>query len=343
MDTRTHSTSASTGSATMRAVSHDRFGDPTRVLHVAEVPVPRPGPDEVLVQVQAAGVDQGVWHLVAGLPYPVRLAGYGVRTPKNPVPGADVAGVVVEVGSDVAHLQVGDGVLGLATGAFAPYARARADLLVARPAGIDPVHAAAVPTSGLTALQAVRDHGHVTTGQRVLVLGAAGGVGSFAAQIARSLGATVTGTSRTAKLEAVRSLGIDDVVDHSAGPLSELGRTWDVIIDTGGQRSLRELRRLLAHDGTLVIVGSETGGRWLGGTDRQIRAMVLSRFVRQSLGTFISSENGTDLATLAGLVADGTVRPLLDRTFPLEDAAAAIDHLRQGRAAGKVVLTTDAS
>ncbi|MGD9528387.1 NAD(P)-dependent alcohol dehydrogenase [Pseudonocardia sp.] len=319
----------------MTAVVQDRYGEAEEVLRVVQVPRPVPGPGEVLVQVQAAGLDRGAWHLMAGVPYPVRFAGFGVTAPRDPVRGRELAGRVVATGQDVAHLRTGDEVFGIAEGAFAEYATARADLLVPRPPGVTPVQAAATPISGLTALQAVRRHGEVRAGQEVLVLGASGGVGSFAVQIAKADGARVTGTASTAKLDVVRAVGADAVVDHSREDVT--GR-FDVVIDNGGHRSLRALRRLLTREGTLVIVGSETGGRWMGGLDRTLRALLLSPFVRHRLRSFVSPENRRDLETLADLLASGRVVPYVEETYPLTATATAMARLRDGRVRGKAVV-----
>jgi NADPH:quinone reductase-like Zn-dependent oxidoreductase len=329
---------SATPSGTMRAIVQDAYGE-ADVLRPAEIARPTIGDDEVLVRVVAAGVDQGAWHLMAGLPYPVRLAGYGVRAPKTPVRGRELAGRVEAVGRSVTTLRPGDEVFGVAEGTFAEYAPAAAAKLAPKPASLSFQQAAALPISGVTALQAVRDQGRVTAGDRVLVIGASGGVGSFAVQIAKAFGAEVTGVASTAKVDLVRSLGADHVIDYRLG--DDLGageRGYDVIIDTGGNRPLRVLRRALTPTGTLVLVGAETGGRWLGGTDRQLRAMALSRFVRQRLRTFISSENAADLLALSALVESGAVTPAVDRVFPLAETPAAIRHMREGKARGKVVI-----
>lgn len=327
-------TDTTTGT-TMRAIVQDTYGE-ADVLRPEVVARPVIGDGEVLVRVHAAGVDRGAWHLMTGLPYPVRLAGYGVGAPKERVRGRELAGRVEAIGADVRGFRVGDEVYGIGEGCFAEYARAVPGKLAPRPSGLTPVQAAAVPISGLTALQAVRDHGHVRPDQRVLVLGASGGVGTFAVQIAVAYGATVTGVCGTAKVDLVRSLGAAHVLDHTRDAITG---PFDVVLDTGGHRSLRSLRRLLTPRGTLVIIGSETGGRWLGGLDRQLRATLLSAFVGQKLGTFVSSENAADLVVLSGMVGSGQVTPAVDRTFPLADTADAVRHMVEGRARGKVVVT----
>ena len=323
---------------TMRAIVYDRYGEADDVLRLDDVDRPAIGDDEVLVQVVAAGVDRGAWHLMTGLPYPIRLAGYGLRAPKNPVLGREVAGRVVAIGSKVTTTQVGDDVFGIAEGSFAEYARARADKLAPKPAALDFAQAAASTVSAITAVQGVRDHGHVQAGRHVLVIGASGGVGSFAVQIAKAFGAEVTGVCSTSKVAMVRSLGADHVIDYTQEGITDRGQRYDVILDIAGNRTLRELRRALGKDGTLVIMGGENGGRWLGGNDRQLRAIALSPFVGQKLGTFISSENRDDLLAVAELIDAGKVTPVIDRTYPLHEAAAAIQHLHAGGARGKVVL-----
>jgi NADPH:quinone reductase-like Zn-dependent oxidoreductase len=321
----------------MRAVVQDEYGE-AEVLRLEEIERPAITDDQVLVRVHAAGLDQGTWHLMAGLPYPVRLAGYGVRAPKDRVRGRELAGTVEAVGAGVTTLQAGDEVFGIGEGAFAEYAPAAAAKLVPKPAGLSFRQAAALGISGPTALQAVRDQAKVRPGERVLVIGASGGVGTFALQIAKAFGADVTGVASTGKLDLVRSLGADAVVDHRSEDVTAGERRFDVVLDTGGNTPLRRLRRVLTPRGRLVIVGAETGGRWLGGTDRQLRAMLLDRFTGQKLGSFIASENAADLAVLAELVTSGQVTPAVDRVFPLEQVPDAMRYLRAGRARGKVVV-----
>ncbi len=327
--------------STMAAVVQDEFGRAGDVLRLEQnEPVPEPGDGEVLVKVHAAGVDRGVWHLVAGHPYMVRIAGFGIRRPKLRIPGFDFAGRVERVGAGVGSVKPGDEVFGIAKGSFAEYACAVEDKVVAMPETVGPIEAAAVPISGLTALQAVRDQAKLEAGESVLVIGASGGVGSFATQIARSFGAEVTGVCSTAKVEVVRELGAERVADYTREDLAGLGATFDAVIDTGGNRTLRDLRGLLKPEGRLVIVGGEQAGKILGGTDRQLRAMLLSPFVRQKLRAFVSSENGEDIETLRGLIDSGQLRPVIDRSLPLEQAAAAIKLLEEGGVAGKLVLET---
>ena len=299
---------AQSAAMSMAAVVQDRYGEPGEVLRLDRIPRPSPGPDEVLVHVRAAGVDQGVWHLVAGLPYAVRLAGYGLRAPKTHVPGGDLAGRVAAVGAEVTGFDVGDEVYGFGRGTFAQYAVATPGKLSRKPANLTFQQAAAVPVSGVTALQALR-RGHAREGQSVLVLGASGGVGTFAVQIAKALGTEVTGVASTGKVDLVRSLGADHVLDYTRNDLADQDRTYDLVLDIGGNRPLRALRRLLTRHGRLVITGGEGGGRWLGGTDRQLRAMTLSPLVPQHLGTFVAKQNSADLAALTELIEAGRVTP----------------------------------
>jgi NADPH:quinone reductase-like Zn-dependent oxidoreductase len=322
---------------TMRAIVRDAYGA-ADALELTDVATPEIADHEVLVRVHAAGVDRGVWHVMTGLPYPIRLAGYGLRAPKTRVLGADLAGVVEAVGSDVTRFGPGDEVFGIGEGSYAEYARAAEDKLAPKPANLTFGQAAAVAVSGLTALQGLRDKAKLVAGQTVLITGASGGVGIYAVQLAKSFGAEVTAVCSTAKLELVRSLGADHVLDYTRDDFAEGGLRYDVILDIGGNPSLSRLRRALTPNGTLVIAGGETDGRWLGGSDRQIRALVLSRFVGQTLTTFIAREDHEDMIVLKALIEAGQVTPVVGRTYPLAEAAAAIRHLEQGRARGKLVI-----
>jgi NADPH:quinone reductase-like Zn-dependent oxidoreductase len=322
----------------MNAVVQDTYGAPD-VLELREIDRPVVGDDDVLVRVHAAGVDPGVWHLMTGLPYLVRVMGYGLRKPKVGIRGRDVAGRVEAVGRNVTRVQPGDEVFGICEGSFAEYVRARPDKLAPKPANLTFEQAAAVPISGLTALQGLRDKGMVQPGQKVLIIGAAGGVGSFAVQLAKAFGAEVTGVCSTTKVGLVRSIGADEVIDYTREDFAGGVRHWDLIVDTAGRRSLSHLRRALTSRGTLVIVGGDGGGRWLGGFDRQIlRAPILSAFVRQTLRPLTLRERSEDLLVLRELIEAGKVTPVIDKTYPLREVPEAIRHLEEGHARGKTVI-----
>ncbi|MGE3359232.1 MAG: NAD(P)-dependent alcohol dehydrogenase [Acidimicrobiia bacterium] len=326
----------------MKAITQHRYGG-TDTLELEERAEPRPGPHEVLVAVRAAGIGRETWHLLHGLPYLMRLAGFGVRAPKQPIPGRDVSGTVTAVGSAVTRFAPGDDVLGIGTGAFAELALAREQQLVPKPAGIGFAQAAIVGVSGSAAVEAVHRHGRVQAGQRVAIVGASGGVGTFAVQLAVAAGAEVTGVCSGAKAELVRSLGARHIIDHTRQDLPAAdaapGERFDVIVDIGGNRPVRRLRQALTPRGTLVIVGGEGGDRVTGGTHRQLGAVLRSPFTGQRLTTFVSRERGEDLALLAESIEQGRIVPVLDRTWSLVDAAEAIEYLEAGRARGKVALT----
>jgi NADPH:quinone reductase-like Zn-dependent oxidoreductase len=334
------STPRSTGVETMHAIVQDEYGTgPEDVLRLAEIARPTIGDDEVLVHVRAASLDRGTWHLMAGRPYLMRVAGVGVRRPKAPNPGRSLAGTVESVGKDVTEFTPGDEVYGTGEGSFAEYARARAGRLAPKPANLTFEQAAAVPVSALTALQAVRDRAQVQAGQKVLIVGASGGVGTFAVQTAKAFGAEVTGVSSTAKTELIRALGADHVIDYTREDFADGEHRYDVILDIGGNSRLSHLRRALTPRGRLVIVGGETDGRLLGGFDRQLRALALSPLVSQKLGTFVASENSKDLGVLRDLIESGQIAPAVDRTYPLSETSAAIRYLIDGHARGKVVIS----
>ncbi len=322
----------------MKAIVQDIYGS-ADVLEPRNIDQPEIADNEVLVHMQAAGVDRGVLHIMSGLPYPIRLAGYGFRAPKTAVRGRELAGVVAAVGKSVTRFQPGDEVFGIGEGAFAEYARALESKLALKPANLSFEQAAAVSISALTALQGLRDYGQVKPGQKLLIIGASGGVGTFAVQLAKALGAEVTAVCSTSKADMVRALGADYVIDYGSADFADGEQRYDVILDVGGHASLARLRRALTPTGTLVIAGGETGGRWLGGSDRQMRAVVLSRFVGQKLTTFLCSENYKDLIVLKELIESGQVTPAIDRTYPLAEAPQAIRYLEQGHARGKVVIT----
>ena len=329
---------------TMRAITQDGYGG-LDVLRLADLERPLPRDGEVLVRVQAAGLDRGVWHVMTGLPYLIRLVvpTLGLRGPKVPVRGMDLAGRVEAVGRDVTRFRPGDAVFGWSdTGSYAEYAAVPEDHLAHKPTGVGFEQAGAVPISGLAALQGLRDVGEVQPGQRVLVIGAAGGVGSFAVQLAKAFGAHVTGVGSPTQLDLVRAIGADDVIDYTRQDVTDGTRHWDLILDSAGHRSLSRLRRALTPGGTLVIVGSEGRGRWMGGFDRQLRALVLSRFVGQRLRMLSSTPRQDDLQTLRELMEAGKVTPVIDRTYPLAEAPEAMRHLVEGRGgAGKVVITVE--
>jgi NADPH:quinone reductase-like Zn-dependent oxidoreductase len=321
----------------MRAIVQQEYGT-DGVLSLGEIDRPVFGAGEVLIQVRAAGLDRGTWHLTAGLPYAVRLAGFGVRRPKNPVPGSDVAGIVVAVGADVTRFHPGDEVFGIAKGSFAEFAAAREDKLARKPSNLTFEQAAAVPVSGLTALQALSDKGGLEAGQHVLVVGASGGVGTFAVQIAKALGATVTGVASTAKVDLVRSIGADRVLDYTVDDFTTGDQRYDLIVDIGGNSSVARLRRVLTPHGTLVITGGEGGGRWFGGVDRQLRALALSPFIGQRLTTFVNKEHFAGLERLTELIESGQVVPQIERSYPLADVPLAMEHLTGGQVRGKLVF-----
>ncbi len=279
--------------------------------------------------------------MMTGKPHLLRVIGFGFRRPKNPVPGIDVAGTVVAIGSAVTKFAVGDEVYGMSRGSFAEYAAALEDKVALKPANLTFEQAAVLPISGGTALQAVVDCGHLRSGQKVLVLGASGGVGSYAVQLAKALGAEVTGVSSTAKLDLVRSLGADHVIDYSKDDFADGSRRYDLILDIGGNPTLARLRRALTPAGTAVIVGGEGGGNWTGGFGRSLRAPLVSLFVSQRLTMLASKERASDLERLAEHLEAGTVTPSIDRTYPLEKVPDAMRHLEAGDVRGKVAITID--
>jgi NADPH:quinone reductase-like Zn-dependent oxidoreductase len=324
----------------MKAIVQDRYGGP-EVLEFRDIDQPVPADNEVLVQVHAAGLHRGDWHVMTGLPYMIRLVvpSLGLGKPKVPVLGMDVAGRVEAVGARVTRFQPGDEVFGWCDGSLAEYACAGEDHFAAKPAGLSFEEAAVVPISGFAALQGVRDVGEVQPGQQVLVIGAAGAVGWFAVQLAKAFGARVTGVASTNQVELVRSVGADEVIDYTRQDVTDGTRQWEVIIDTGGRRTLSQLRRALTPNGTLVIVGGEGGGRWMGGFLRNLRAPVVSRFVGQRLRMLVSKERQEDLEVLRELVEAGKLRPLIGRTYPLGEAPEAMRALEAGNTRGKIVIT----
>jgi NADPH:quinone reductase-like Zn-dependent oxidoreductase len=321
----------------MKAIVQHEYGPPDD-LELENIDTPVAKDDEVLLRVHAAGVDPGVWHLTTGLPYLVRIMGFGLRRPKARVRG-DVAGRVEAVGKDVAAFQPGDEVFGTCDGAFAEYACAHADRFALKPATLTFEQAAAVPISGCTALQGLRDKGQIQPGQTVLIIGAAGGVGTFAVQLAKVFAAEVTGVCSTTKVDLVRSIGADHVVDYTREDFTDGMQRYDLILDTAGRRSLAQLRRALATRGRLIIVGGEGGGRWLGGFDRGFRGLALSPFIRQQVRPMSSTQRQEDLQFLKGVIEAGAVTPVIERTYPLSETASAIGYVAEGHARGKVVIT----
>lgn len=321
----------------MRAIVQDRYGPPD-VLQLGEVERPEPGTGEVLVRVRAAGVDPGVWHVMTGSPYVVRFLGVGLRGPKVRVRGRDLAGTVAAVGEGVTAFAAGDDVFGVGEGAFAEFAVAPEDALAPVPSNLTFEEAAAVPTSATTALQALRDAGGIDAGQSVLIIGASGGVGTFAVQLARAFGGEVTGVCSTSNLELVRSLGAGSVIDYTRHEIGEDGRRYDLIVDLAGNRSLSRLRSALAPRGTLVIVGGEAGGRWLGGVDRHLRALALSPFVSQRLRPMLASVRREDLGFLTERIEAVELAPVVDRTWSLGEVPEALRYLVGGEGRGKSVV-----
>jgi NADPH:quinone reductase-like Zn-dependent oxidoreductase len=323
----------------MKAMTRTVYGS-ADVLEFVDVETPAAADNEVLIRVRAAGAGPEVWHLMTGLPYLVRIMGFGLRKPRNPILGTDVAGVVEAAGKDVTEFQPGDAVFGTCTGSFAEYARARVDKVAPKPANLTFEQAAALPTSGCTALQGLRDIGRIEAGQSVLIIGASGGVGTFAVQLAKAFGAEVTGVCRTNALEFVRSVGADHVLDYTREDFVDGVRRYDLILDTAGRRSLAQLRRALTPRGTLVIVGGEGGGRWTGGFERQIlRAPLLSLATRQRLRPLTSTARRDDLLVLKDLAEAGKLTPVISKTCALSQAATVLSDANEGHGRGKVVIT----
>lgn len=328
---------AAPAEVTMRAIVQEAYGS-ADVLHMAQIPKPKIAENEVLVRVHAAGLDRGTWHITTGLPYALRLA-YGIRAPKNPVPGLDLAGTVEEVGAAVTRFSIGDQVFGVGKGSFAEYAAARESQLARIPANVSFEQASVVPVSGCTALQALRTGGPIVPGQKVLILGASGGVGSYAVQLAKAAGAVATGVCSTAKMDLVRSLGADHVIDYTKQDFAEGTGHYDLILDIAGNPTLSRLRRALTRTGTAVITGGEEGGSWTGSMDRQLRALALSPFIPQRLTMVFGTEGAADLEHLAGLLAAGTLVPAIDRSYPLEQVPDAMRYFDAGKTRGKIAIT----
>ncbi len=324
----------------MKAIVQEEYGSaPEDVLRISQVAQPTIGDNELLVRVVAASVDRGTWHMMSGLQYPIRL-GIGMRRPKALNPGRSFAGTVQHVGQNVTDFQPGDEVFGICDGAFAEFARAQSRKIALKPANLSFEQAAAIPVSALTALQALRDKAQLRAGQSVLIVGASGGVGSFAIQIAKALGAEVTGVCSTAKVDLVISLGADHVIDYSLQNFASDTRRYDVILDIGGVSRLSDLRHVLAPHGRLVTIGGESTARWIWPTaGRQIRSLFISPFVGQKLLSILASENSEDLSVLRGLVEAANLVPAIDRSFTLSETSAAIRYVQDGHARGKVVVS----
>ena len=323
----------------MQAAARHRYGGPVETV---EIDRPTPAANQVLVAVHTAAIDRGTSHVHTGTPYLMRLAGFGFTKPKQPVLGMDLSGTVVEVGSDVTRFAVGDEVFGIGSGTFAECAVADECKLSHRPANVPHSMAAPLSISGSTALQALRDHGQVQPGQSVLIIGASGGVGSFAVQLAKHFGATVTGVASTRKLEMVRALGADRMIDYtSTDVVAEAqanGSRFDLIIDIGGRIPVRQLRKILAGDGTLVIVGGEGGNDITGGISRQLRAAALSPFVSHRLKFFIAVESHEHADVLADLAAAGVITAAVNHRYGLDGVGRALEDLASGRISGKAVV-----
>jgi NADPH:quinone reductase-like Zn-dependent oxidoreductase len=330
-----------TGEPHMKAVVYTRFGPPD-VLEIRDIKKPVPNDDQVLVKVRAASVNPYDWHLIRGTPYIMRAMMAGLRKPKDPRVGVDYAGTIEAVGKNVTQLKPGDEVFGNRTGAFAEYVCARADRAVAlKPASVTFEQAASVPVAALTALQGLRDKGKVQPGQKVLINGASGGVGTFAVQIAKTFGADVTGVCSTRNLDLVRSLGADHVIDYTKEDFSKGAERYDVILDNVGTQPLSGFRRVLKPNGICVMIGGggPNEGNWVGPMSRPIKAMLISPFISQKIGMMMAQGNKDDLNTMADLMQSGKVKPVIDRTYPLSQIAEAMRYLEAGHARGKVIIT----
>ncbi len=322
----------------MKAIVQDRYGS-AAVLQAQDIDKPEIGDDEVLVRVHAASIHVGDWILMTGVPHVMRFA-TGLRKPKHRVPGTDVAGTVEAVGRDVQGFRPGDEVFGWGTGAFAEYARASEDHFVRKPANLTFEGAAAIGVSATTALQLLRDEGHVQPGQKVLVNGASGGVGTFAVQIAKAFGAEVTGVTSTKNAAMVRSMGADHVIDYTNEDFTKAGPRYDFILDNVGNHSLSETMRALEPNGKLLANG---GGHSGGKLTRVIRSLIVSMFNRRLLRPSTKFQNHDDLVLLKKLVEAGKVTPVIGGTYPLDRAAEAIDHVAQGHARGTIVISVTGS
>ena len=321
----------------MQAIVHDTYG-PAERMQLRQIDKPNIGAHQVLIRVRAAGVNPADWAITSGLPYVARPI-YGLRKPKNPVRGTDVAGTVEAVGSAVTKFKQGDEVFGWADGSYAEFAAAAEDALALKPTRLTFEQAAAVPMAGMVALQAVRDHGQVRAGQKVLINGASGGIGTFAVQIAKALGAHVTGVASTRNLELLRTIGADEVIDYTKDDFTHGAERYDFILDNVGNHSLSALRRALTPTGSLVPNGGNFQNRWFAGGGRVISSHVLRRVAGHPLRPFLLALRLADLEALAGMIDAGTVTPVMDRTYPLSETARAIGHVGAGHARGKVAIT----
>jgi NADPH:quinone reductase-like Zn-dependent oxidoreductase len=326
----------------MKAIVYHQYGSPDDVLELIDIDQPVVNDNEVLVRVRAASVNPADWHLVRGKPYIARLQ-MGLRKPKDTVPGCDVAGQVEAVGKNVSAFQPGDEVFASSFahghGYLAEYVHISDELLTLKPANLSFEHAAAVPLAAMTALQGLRDHGRIAPGHKVLIIGASGGVGTFAVQIAKAFGAEVTGVCSTRNVDLVRSIGADHVIDYTQEDFTQSGQRYDLIFQLAGTRSPSDCRRALTSKGTLVLVSGESDGHWIGPVARIIRALLLSPFVSQKMASFTVKPNSTDLQTLKELIEAGKVTPVIDRTHSLTDVPDAIRYLEEGHTQGKVVVT----
>jgi NADPH:quinone reductase-like Zn-dependent oxidoreductase len=332
------STADATSAGMMQAVVQHAYGSANE-LQLADISKPtNVGADEVLVRVRAAAIDQGTVHLMTGEPYLVRML-FGLRRPKNQVPGLDLAGTVVAVGSAVIRFGIGDEVFGIGKGSLAEYGIAKADKLAHKPGQLTFEQAAAVPVSGLTAIQALRDAGQLTAGQKVLVIGASGGVGTYAVQLAKQFGADVTGVCSTSKVDLVKRIGADHVLDYTRQDVTGGDERYDVIVDIVGNTKVSRLRKLLTRTGTLVLVGVADTNKWTGGMGRNVRAALRSLGSRQRVKMFMAKEHYADLEKLGAILERGGITPTVERTYPLTEAPDALRHLQSGQARGKVVIT----
>ena len=334
----------------MKAIVQDRYGSPD-LLQLRDVDVPTPGPGEVRVRVRASSVHPDVWHTVHGVPYALRLMGSGLRRPRHRIPGTDVAGVVESIGTAVTRFRPGDEVFGETLranlwrngGAFAEFVTVEEPLLETKPTRLAIEQAAAAPNAGKIAVQGLRDEGRLRAGQRVLVIGAGGGVGTAAVQIARAWGAEVTGVDVADKLDLIRSIGADDVIDHEREDFTRMSARYDLILDVAGTRPFSELRRALTPEGTYVLIGHDhygrDGRRWIGSLGRFAKLLVRSPFVKQLPGLRGAKDPGDRLKVVKELAETGAFTPVVDRTFPLDEVPAAIRYLQEGRAIGRVVIT----